>query len=203
MGSRSLKGAPARIVDDPAVIEAYLGSGERRCSGLRTCPLPTVRSSRCARAQSRCRAAASSRWLGANGAGKTTALHAITGFARALVRGTITWEGRFDRGAGARPASWRAGISLVPEHRQLFPDMTVEEKPGDGLLRPWSECTGSDRDRAGVHAVSGGLAEQNARRMPAMLSGWPAAECWRSAARLMALAAPAAARRAEPRASRR
>jgi len=63
--------------------------------------------------------------LGANGAGKTTALHAITGFARARA-GTITWEGRSIAGL-APDRVVRAGISLVPEHRQLFPDMTVEE----------------------------------------------------------------------------
>jgi branched-chain amino acid transport system ATP-binding protein len=63
--------------------------------------------------------------LGANGAGKTTALHAIAGIVRAR-SGTITFEGR--RISGLDPAAIvRLGISLVPEHRQLFPAMTVQE----------------------------------------------------------------------------
>jgi len=62
--------------------------------------------------------------LGANGAGKTTLLHAVTGLVKPIA-GTITFDGRR---LGSRPdATVRAGLSLVPEHRQLFPTMTVEE----------------------------------------------------------------------------
>jgi branched-chain amino acid transport system ATP-binding protein len=63
--------------------------------------------------------------LGANGAGKTTVLHAISGFARHAT-GKVVLEGR--RLPALRPAAIvSSGISLVPEHRQLFPQMTVTE----------------------------------------------------------------------------
>jgi branched-chain amino acid transport system ATP-binding protein len=62
--------------------------------------------------------------LGANGAGKTTALRAITGLLPA--HGEIVFEGRAI--AGARPDRIvRLGISMVPESRELFLTMTVEE----------------------------------------------------------------------------
>jgi branched-chain amino acid transport system ATP-binding protein len=62
--------------------------------------------------------------LGANGAGKTTVLHAIAGLVKPGA-GTITFEGRpLPRDPAAVV---RLGISLVPEHRQLFPAMTVAE----------------------------------------------------------------------------
>jgi branched-chain amino acid transport system ATP-binding protein len=63
--------------------------------------------------------------LGANGAGKTTALHAIAGIVR-IRSGSITFDGK--RISGLDPAVVvRLGVSLVPEHRQLFPAMTVQE----------------------------------------------------------------------------
>jgi branched-chain amino acid transport system ATP-binding protein len=63
--------------------------------------------------------------LGANGAGKTTALHAIAGIVR-IRSGSITFDGK--RISGLDPAAVvRLGVSLVPEHRQLFPAMTVQE----------------------------------------------------------------------------
>jgi branched-chain amino acid transport system ATP-binding protein len=63
--------------------------------------------------------------LGANGAGKTTTLNAIAGLLK-LRSGTITFEGR--RISGRSPSEIvKLGISLVPEHRQLFPAMTVDE----------------------------------------------------------------------------
>jgi branched-chain amino acid transport system ATP-binding protein len=63
--------------------------------------------------------------LGANGAGKTTTLRAITGLLRAD-GGTIVYEGnRIDRLPPERIV--RAGISMVPERREVFPEMTVRE----------------------------------------------------------------------------
>jgi len=63
--------------------------------------------------------------LGANGAGKTTALNAIAGLLK-LRSGTITFEGRRISGRTAAEIV-KLGISLVPEHRQLFPAMTVDQ----------------------------------------------------------------------------
>jgi branched-chain amino acid transport system ATP-binding protein len=63
--------------------------------------------------------------LGANGAGKSTTLRTITGLVRPS-RGTVRYEDtRID---GLRSDEIvRRGISLVPERRELFPEMTVEE----------------------------------------------------------------------------
>ncbi len=63
--------------------------------------------------------------LGANGAGKTTMLHAIAGLVKPR-SGSISFEGR--EISRKDPSSIVSiGISLVPEHRQLFPEMTVDE----------------------------------------------------------------------------
>jgi branched-chain amino acid transport system ATP-binding protein len=63
--------------------------------------------------------------IGANGAGKTTALRAIAGLLP-LRRGQVELDGR--RISGLGPAAVvAAGIAHVPEGRQLFPTMTVLE----------------------------------------------------------------------------
>jgi branched-chain amino acid transport system ATP-binding protein len=62
--------------------------------------------------------------LGANGAGKTTTVRAITGLLPAT--GEIRFEGKSL--LGLRPDQIvRRGISMVPENRELFIEMTVEE----------------------------------------------------------------------------
>jgi branched-chain amino acid transport system ATP-binding protein len=63
--------------------------------------------------------------VGANGAGKTTALRAISGL-RPVARGDIVFE---DRSLVGVPAHRRAelGIALVPEGRELWPRLTVRE----------------------------------------------------------------------------
>jgi branched-chain amino acid transport system ATP-binding protein len=63
--------------------------------------------------------------MGANGAGKTTILRTIAGLKRPT-RGRVSLRGRDITGwAGHRVV--RAGVALVPEGRQVFPDHTVEE----------------------------------------------------------------------------
>ncbi len=63
--------------------------------------------------------------LGANGAGKTTLLNTVAGFIRPR-RGKIVFAGRNITG-WASDKLVRSGLALVPEHRQLFPEMTVDE----------------------------------------------------------------------------
>jgi branched-chain amino acid transport system ATP-binding protein len=63
--------------------------------------------------------------LGANGAGKSTTLRAILGLVRPDA-GTIRFEGTEIGGLPAH-ARVRRGLALVPEGRELFPAMTVDE----------------------------------------------------------------------------
>jgi branched-chain amino acid transport system ATP-binding protein len=63
--------------------------------------------------------------LGANGAGKSTTLRAISGLAKPTA-GDILFDGKSI--AGLRPESIvRLGISHVPEGRRIFPGLTVKE----------------------------------------------------------------------------
>jgi branched-chain amino acid transport system ATP-binding protein len=63
--------------------------------------------------------------VGANGAGKTTSLRTIMGSVRAW-KGRILLEGK-DVTRLSPHARAKRGMVLVPEGRQLFPDMSVEE----------------------------------------------------------------------------
>jgi branched-chain amino acid transport system ATP-binding protein len=63
--------------------------------------------------------------IGANGAGKTTTLRVISGAVRAG-SGTVRFDGHDITGLPSHAMPER-GISHVPEGRQLFPFMTVEE----------------------------------------------------------------------------
>lgn len=80
--------------------------------------------------------------IGANGAGKTSTLHALAGI-QPLAGGEIRYAGeRID----TRPAHERVrrGIALVPEGRGIFARLTVEENLRMGAY--------SRADRAGVEA---------------------------------------------------
>ncbi|MFP4625413.1 MAG: ABC transporter ATP-binding protein [Natronomonas sp.] len=65
--------------------------------------------------------------LGRNGAGKTTTLRSITGARPPQVRsGTIRYDGEAITGKRPEDISAR-GLSLVPEERRMFSNLTVEE----------------------------------------------------------------------------
>jgi branched-chain amino acid transport system ATP-binding protein len=63
--------------------------------------------------------------VGANGAGKTTALRTISGLLRAS-SGHVRFEGKDVVGADPHTLV-RDGLVMVPEGRELFGDLTVEE----------------------------------------------------------------------------
>jgi len=63
--------------------------------------------------------------LGRNGMGKTTLVRSIIGLLRPA-RGSIRFEGRELVGLPAYAIA-RAGVGLVPEGRQIFPNLTVQE----------------------------------------------------------------------------
>jgi branched-chain amino acid transport system ATP-binding protein len=72
--------------------------------------------------------------LGANGAGKSTTLRAISGLVR-LRSGSITFLGQ-DLAALPPHRITELGIAHVPEGRQVFPDMTVNENLEIGSYAP-------------------------------------------------------------------
>ena len=63
--------------------------------------------------------------LGANGAGKSTTLRAISGLAKPAA-GDILFDGKSIAGLGPETIV-RLGISHVPEGRRVFPGLTVKE----------------------------------------------------------------------------
>ena len=63
--------------------------------------------------------------VGPNGAGKTTLLNTVAGLLRPAT-GNVRFDGNDI--TGTEPARLvRAGVALVPEHRRLFNDLTVDE----------------------------------------------------------------------------
>ena len=70
--------------------------------------------------------------VGPNGAGKSTLLQAVMG-AVPVARGSILFEGRSVLGVSTDIVV-RSGISLVPEGRHIFPDLTVDENLRLGLV---------------------------------------------------------------------
>src|SRR5205085_2010466 len=78
--------------------------------------------------------------IGANGAGKSTFLKALTGLVRVPPR-TVSYAD--DDIAGLRPGDIvRRGLAMVPEGRRLFPSLSVEENLRMGGFAgrpgPWS-----------------------------------------------------------------
>ena len=80
--------------------------------------------------------------LGRNGMGKTTTVRSIMGLTRPRA-GAITFRGRrIERASPDRIA--RSGIALVPEGRQIFPNLSVREnlvafaENRSGRADPWS-----------------------------------------------------------------
>ena len=80
--------------------------------------------------------------LGRNGMGKTTTVRSITGLIRPR-HGTVRFRGEPIHGLEA-DCIGRAGIGLVPEGRQIFPNLTVRENlvawasNRSGAADPWT-----------------------------------------------------------------
>ena len=125
--------------------------------------------------------------IGSNGAGKTTTLRAISGLLP-LRQGHVELDGR--RLSGLGPAAVvAAGIAHVPEGRQLFPTMTVQEnlelgartaegraRRGETLARVFELFPRlSERQRQLAGTLSGG--EQQMVAMARALMGRPRLIC--------------------------
>ncbi len=90
--------------------------------------------------------------IGPNGAGKTTLLGSIAGLLEPS-SGKVTFEG-VDVTKASPEALLRSGMALVPEHRRIFVDMTVEEnlKIG-GITRSGAERSESLKEMAELFPV--------------------------------------------------
>jgi len=106
--------------------------------------------------------------LGANGAGKTSLMRAITGDERLTVTGSIRLRGR-EIAKQPTEAIVRSGIALVPEGRKLFPQLTVDENLAMGAyLR--RDKPGIAEDLKAMRALFPRLAVRR-RQLAATLSG--------------------------------
>jgi branched-chain amino acid transport system ATP-binding protein len=100
--------------------------------------------------------------IGRNGVGKTTALRAVMGLAQ-LTQGRIVFDGEDMAGLAPHQRAQR-GLGLVPQTRDIFPSLTVEEN----LL---AGCKSRPRSAVGeAYALFPRLAERR-RNGGAQLSG--------------------------------
>ena len=107
--------------------------------------------------------------IGANGAGKTTSLHAISGLLP-LSAGSMTFMGKTISGRAPEEIV-RAGIAHSPEGRRVFAGMSVQENLEIGAT-PWRRGRDSitaDMDR--VYALFPRLAERRAQLAWSMSGG--------------------------------
>lgn len=95
--------------------------------------------------------------VGPNGAGKTTLLNTVAGLLRPAT-GSVHFDGN-DITAAEPARLVRSGLALVPEHRRLFNDLTVEEN-----LR-LAGCTANHHDRR--HRL-----EEAAELFPVLRTKW-------------------------------
>jgi branched-chain amino acid transport system ATP-binding protein len=96
--------------------------------------------------------------LGANGAGKSSTLMCIAG-ALPAAAGSIRLEGADV--TSARPeAMVRKGVATVPETRDVFPDLTVEENLQLGAYSRRADVAGVAEDRARMLEMFPVLAER-------------------------------------------
>jgi branched-chain amino acid transport system ATP-binding protein/branched-chain amino acid transport system permease protein len=143
-GRRIAAGAPAVVRNDPAVKAAYLGTAVPAASAASRAPGPPLLEVDALRAGYGPLAVLDQVGLkvgrgeviamfGPNGAGKSTLMKALSGLIRP-VKGTIRM-GSMDLAPLPAHLVARAGLTLVPEGRQVFPQLTVAENLRLGATR--------------------------------------------------------------------
>jgi branched-chain amino acid transport system ATP-binding protein len=106
--------------------------------------------------------------IGPNGAGKSTTLHAVMGLVAAR-EGDIRLAGASLRGRAPEQVT-RAGVSLVPEGRRIFAELTVEENLRLGLSGRRSRA-GAAEDMEAAYALFPIVGEFRRRRAGALSGG--------------------------------
>lgn len=106
--------------------------------------------------------------LGANGAGKSTTLRAISGLVRPR-QGRIVFDGKDLAGIPAHQIV-KFGISQAPEGRKIFSTLTVEENLNLGAYSRWRDRAGIEESRRLVFDLFPRLAERR-QQLAGTLSG--------------------------------
>jgi branched-chain amino acid transport system ATP-binding protein len=106
--------------------------------------------------------------IGPNGAGKTTLLAAIMGLLPA--EGSIQYES-VDLARFSTEERVARGISLVPEKRELFAEMTVADNLILGAYTRWSNRKDVEEDLGVVYSRFGQLAERKEQRAGTLSGG--------------------------------
>ena len=120
-----------QVQNDPRVIEVYLGGKDERADGQRPSISSTAAATRCGMSTSTVPAGSRTCLMGRNGMGKTTLLKCIMGLLPAT-SGEIAFDGTDLRSLPAESRA-RLGIGYVPQGREIFPQLTVEENLRVGL----------------------------------------------------------------------
>jgi branched-chain amino acid transport system ATP-binding protein len=135
-GTPIAAGTPQAVQQDPAVRSAYLGSGQRKPAARAAGAAPGAPLLEVARLEAgygaepvlkgvdlRVHAGELVAVLGANGAGKSTLMRALSGLHRPI-GGEIIFENNPVQNLPAHRVV-AAGVVLVPEGRQVFPELSV------------------------------------------------------------------------------
>jgi branched-chain amino acid transport system ATP-binding protein len=106
--------------------------------------------------------------IGPNGAGKSTTLHAITGLVK-LRDGDVLLHGASVAGRNPETIA-RSGISLVPEGRRIFAELTVEENLRLGTMGRRDQ-NGLQRDLDWIAELFPVVAESRSRQAGTLSGG--------------------------------